>query len=773
MRKDTRKGDRHLSTADRHKPQTFTCNECGNLVTGRRKRGMCERCYDRQRAAAGKGNRHMSKRYDTEHDFSKLHFVAWDGEGYERIPSDPSTHEYVMLVSSAGHVIQHADHSGLSTVECFEGLLAAAKDQDKHTVNVIFAGGYDANMMLGDLPRKLVAQVWDTKRNDRGVNWRISDHLGYHIYYRQRKELRIARYNPQNYCEWLEKDGKRIMGPRIYSAKITLWDVFGFFQAAFVDVLAEWLADDMTAEERAYIAQMKAARHHFTRDNWTEILAYCQREVDLLAKLMVKLHRNLIDADIQIARWDGPGAIASSLLRRHKIKDYRSWGKRVANGAVVEEWDTAPLPVREAARYAYAGGRIEMLKVGHEPIGGREMHHYDIRSAYPAAMAPLPCLKHGSWKHTTRFSPGAFGLWRVRWDISLNDYLMPFFHRDHNGAIRFPFKGEGWYHTPEVAAAVDLSSSHDNSGGVEVREGWVYTPGCGHQPFEFVQALYDQRAVWKAQGNEAQRVLKLGINSLYGKLAQRVGMREVRDKDKKVTEQAPPAYHELLWAGAITSQTRATLYRAGMQRPWSTILIMTDGITSYDRLDLPESDKLGDWEYEPWDGLIMVQAGVYWPHTPPTAKNPDGKWHPHYRGFDKGQLSTDRILEAWRNKERQLEADSTRFITMGGALAGDERWPLWRSWRTITRKLMLYPLNPRTEKRIPIDAPSIMLDCSVLASSLVDTLPCLPASEDYMSAKHKLPWLDELAYANIGTNGDYDGIDPTIYIDEFEETLYE
>ena len=92
--------------------------------------------------------------------------------------------------------------------------------------------------------------------------------------------------------------------------------------------------------------------------------------------------------------------------------------------------------------------------------------------------------------------------------------------------------------------------------------------------------------------------MKLAINSLYGKLAQRVGN---------------PKYANLIHAGLITSFTRSKLNDAISAAPRGHIVMLaTDGIYSVSPIDLPIGEKLGEFENATFNGLFIVQPGLYW-----------------------------------------------------------------------------------------------------------------------------------------------------------------
>jgi hypothetical protein len=96
--------------------------------------------------------------------------------------------------------------------------------------------------------------------------------------------------------------------------------------------------------------------------------------------------------------------------------------------------------------------------------------------------------------------------------------------------------------------------------------------------------------------------LKLVLNSLYGKFAQRCG-------------RGP--HHDVVSAGLITAITRAQLVEALAQDPEAVIMLATDAIFSTRRLSLDLGEGLGQWEEKVWPDLFITQPGVYWSPSKP------------------------------------------------------------------------------------------------------------------------------------------------------------
>jgi hypothetical protein len=245
------------------------------------------------------------------------------------------------------------------------------------------------------------------------------------------------------------------------------------------------------------------------------------------------------------------------------------------------------------------------------------------------------------------------------------------------GRIGFFSEGEGWFHASEVLAARAYQTRF--GGTLEILEGYTLAGGAPARPFAFVADLYATRAEWKRQRRPAEVVLKLSLNSLYGASAQQLGG----------TAERPPPYFEPLWAGAITAQTRARLVLAALGNPDAIAMFATDGLFSTEPLGCYNDGErgLGSWEGEEFTGLAIAQAGVYW------VRQQDGSWYHKSRGFDKAALATpERILDAWRARKGYrgpctITTPSSRFVTLGSALASEDQWGRWRSWVTDDRLL--------------------------------------------------------------------------------------
>lgn len=551
-------------------------------------------------------------------------FIGWDGEGYT---DSSGVHHYMMLVASTGEHILAPEGQSLSTFRCFDLFLRVAETYPRHN-HVIFAGGYDFNMILKNLSRQDCERLHKTGRLFFGP---------YKIEHRHRKSVSIRDRNSNRH--------------------VVIYDCWPFFQTSFVKTLEAWgLTEELDA-----IKEGKGERGRFLYENHEEILAYCRTELRSLVHLMDQFRDGLRTTDILVNRWDGPGAVAGALFQRHSVKSH----KRTMEGPLV--------PVNKAAQRAYFGGRIEGIRFGNYE---GETYYYDINSAYPAGIAQLPSLAGGRWRHSRAKDPepSPCSLYHLKWNVLEYPpqpfYPLPF--RRPDGTISFFPKGRGWFHSPEYELV-------RGTPGVEVLESWLFEPATDEKPFQWVQEMYDLRREWKAAGKGEEKILKLGLNSLYGKMVQQLGWTQDRGL---------PPYHQLEWGGYVTSYTRASLYRAASTEADSIVGFETDGVISTRPLSVDCGTDLGQWGSETYSGVTYVQPGVYWLLA-------DNTWTPKHRGFDPGTLTRDAVLEAWQAGEPLVRALSTRFVGMGLAL--QENWDLWRRWETRPRWLGAWPYNPKRE----------------------------------------------------------------------------
>ncbi len=567
-------------------------------------------------------------------------FVGLDGEGVHV----GGERRYVLLGASTGDVIEDWER-GLPTVACLDFLWGLAqRAAGRGRIFVWFGSSYDINMIMQDATLDQVWELWTT-----GETRVPAGQFEYYVRYIPRKIFTINKRK-------VVGKKRRAMGRAFRS-----YDVLGFSQQSFVKTLVGWGIIQADSSERAFLTGMKAIRSEFSFSERDRIRDYNALECELLAKLAREIDGLHNMAGFPLASWHGAGATADVLLRTFNVKPHlpSTLGNRAR--AVVS---------------AYFGGRIQMLRGG---FVKKPIYNYDINSAYPHALRMLPSMGDGlgEWRWASDFEPDVWGVWHVSWDLP-DAPITPFPFR-YRGHVWYPYRGRGWYWQPEVEAAI----RHNGYGShLRVDGGWVWVPATDERPFAFIEELYVERARLKAARDMREKVLKLGMNSIYGKLAQSA-MRQPGGRTRL------PAWSSFPHAGLTTSITRAALYDAAMDDPENIILFATDGIYSAAPLDLDVGAHLGGWErHGPFELGFFLQPGVY------AVLHPDG-WRYKSRGFLEREIPWQEIMERWP-AFNDWECTVRRFITMGRALQSRAlEWPgTWCQWVETTRVLH-YPAYDR------------------------------------------------------------------------------
>lgn len=536
-------------------------------------------------------------------------FIAIDGEAFV------DSEGYGLLANSLGQTTTDLRQGGLHTVRCFEFLLRTPKP----SIAVVFGLNYDVNNWLRDLPKHTLKALWET-------------HVCYWRDYR---------------IEWVP--GRWLAIKEMGGRYIKVHEVFGFFQSSFVKALEAW-----GIGAPAELARMKAERGTFLTKEIDSVTRYCLSECDLLLELMDQLRAACREANIMPRSWIGAGAIAMALLGRQEMDDHHSYDLDLASEQVVED----------VVLGSYFAGRIELLRQGIF----NKVKTADIRSAYPAAAMSLPSLDCAKLRRRKRYQPPpVHGIWRCRWDLGDSPPLVCPFPVRHKHAIFYPARGSGWYHGVEVQAALELGYP------IEILEGYVLEVRDHSKPFAWIKPVFAERQRLKDEGHAAEKVVKLGLNSVYGKLAQGYGFN------------SRPRWQCYFWAGFITASTRSKVLRA-VSAAHEPIMVATDGVFCR---KLPpnvrEGSQLGHWELGKVNQLFAAQAGVY------QGIMPDREILKS-RGFFAAEVDYDVLREGFESEGAHYvhHYPSKRFMGLGVSLARKD-FSVWRTWRKETRSLLLIP----------------------------------------------------------------------------------
>lgn len=653
-----------MSETEHHIPQGNPCKKCGKTLNKHRvyhvpQGDPCSIC-----------TLPASKHRITDTQKPRVilpKIIGLDGEGVGRNP-----HLYTMMgASDESGTYQRTLESktGLASLDCLNFLIALPRT--KKTKVFTFSFNYDLTMMLRDLDNRSLYLLFRPELRQRAADKAM---LGpYPI------KWKGFSLNLQG-TKFTIKKGKQ---------RLVIWDLFKFFQSKFVNALRDWKVGSPELWER--MSRMKDKRGEFDKESQDDIRAYMLEECACMATLARKLIEAHELAGLKLKTFYGAGSSGGAMLTVMRIRD------KIAV--------THPL-MKDAVASAFFGGRFENSVIGsiREPVW-----NYDISSAYPYHTTFLPCLIHGEWVHskyrgdldTTSFALVSYELGKT----SLADWG-PFPFRDKSASISFPItSGGGWVWRDEYLAG-EQAFSH-----VKFKEAWIYRGNCDCKPFSGIPNYYKHRLLLGKEGPGI--VIKLAVNSVYGKLAQSVGN---------------ALFNSWIWAGMITSGCRAQILdvlRMHVHRK-NLLMIATDGIYTRERLEMPQpkdtdtkdalNDKgkrankpLGGWEekHVP-QGIFVARPGIYFPLNPTEAQLKDIRG----RGVGKGVILNNwqRIIEIWERegvKGIATVANVTRFCgaktslsrsTMGHTRAhsSDGIAPSYGDW--IARKVEM-SFDPMPKRR--------------------------------------------------------------------------
>lgn len=608
-------------------------------LTGARKRAY-QRTWERDRRKPRSGHRHVSP--------AKIgRFVSFDGEGFEGLDG---SHVYALLQDSTGGCIERV--GGLRSSDCLKFIVDVRRQAGGRVCAVSFAFDYDVNNIIKDLPREKLVRLWKE---------------GWVYWGRWRLEWR-----PRKWFQVSELD--RETNHSIKGRSVRIYDIYSFFQSAFVVACEDWLgAND---PDLKIVREGKRKRRNFRPGDLDFMRDYNAAELRLMVRLAGAVKTAFDGAGIPLSQFYGPGAAATAFLTQIEARGFID--------------RLQPPEVESAARHGYFGGRVEVPVYGNIP---GPIYRYDKNSAYPAALAELPNLKAGKWERGRSFRPDLpFSVYHVGWTFPKGRPFYPFPWRSPEGAIYFPPTGRAWIWHPEAAAALEVGGFSRTA--IRILDAWHFIPDDpGERPFACIRETYDLRQRLKSEGNPAQKALKLTLSSLYGKFAQSVSSAGRFGADK--THARKPTFHQIEYAGYVSSACRAEVYRAAMQQPDDVLAFATDGILTRRPLDLPVSTRLGEWTVETFDAATIVQSGVY------RLRKEDGTWVAYGRGYADKQLPWARIDRAWRHGTRKLTVRSRqRFIGLGAVLQSGD-WNLWRRFVPIPRDVQLAAVGKRVDLHLP------------------------------------------------------------------------
>lgn len=616
-----------------------------------------------------------------DHD---VEFIAVDGEGITRyeyvevwddvednvVQKLQKVHHYVLL--SVGDESLHHDGEPLRHDEIFE-FLYAHKLEHPNAAYVGFFLGYDFSQWLKSLPESrgnLLFHPYGIQRRmprnkDLKYPFPVVVDNRWDIDFLGMKRFKLRPHVPRD--QWTERvvthrDGTQSLTTSHPYKWMYINDAGAFFQTSLMVAInpKKWAPGTaiVSDEEMRILQEGKDSRADAEFD--TAMIRYNLLENDVLARLMRTVNQGFVADGIRLRndQWYGPGQAAQAWMRNIGAP----------KGETVRE--AVPVWAIDAARMSYYGGWFETFINGIIP---GIAHSYDINSAYPYAIASLPCLLHGKWTRGEGKPPkqraGSLRLINATF-VGKDLYIGTMPHRDMDGGISRPAHTAGWHwqHEVDAARAAGMISK------VTIEQ-WIDYQPCGcPAPYREIEELYEGR-IRAGKDTPFGKSKKLVYNSAYGKMAQSIGM---------------PKFSNSIYASLITAHCRTMILRAIATHPDKTkavAMVATDGIvflSPHPTLDV-DDEQLGKWGYSQHSNLSILMPGLYWDDDSRKSIRDGGNLKLKSRGVSGKYLAPfiDTFDQQWTELHRLVSEDAA------GGIANPDQAP------TVAIKVEFGVISPR------------------------------------------------------------------------------
>jgi hypothetical protein len=514
------------------------------------------------------------------------HFTGVDGEGIGHWRD----HKYVLLGIGNRQI---EDSQGLQLKDIFT-FLWSTYETEAASVYAGYYLGYDFTQWLKLLPK------------DRA--WYLFTQAGINKRRRTKSGVNPIPF-PVRWQEW-EFD---ILGMKRFKLRpigehswLYVCDAGPFFQTSFLKAIdpSKWTEPVITETEYEMLKTGKERRSTAVLDN--DMRTYNALENDILGRLLVRLSQGFDAMGIRLNRdqWFGPGQVAQEWLKTQEtVPSAAELSKiTITLTASPQSGDSCKTLLPSIAalnlgRMAYYGGWFEIFCHGHIP--GRTWE-YDINNAYTHIARELPCLRHGEWTYATGRSdtPLRGGAIRIAHATvkGTDRHIGAMLHRHPDGRITRPWNTRGYYWQHELDAAIKAGLVDS----ADYLETWTYVPCNCPNPLARLAVLYDYR-LSIGKDTPHGKAAKLAYISVYGKFAQSVGN---------------PKYGNAIYASLITAGCRAMILESiALAGTGHVTMVATDAIFTTKQIDLPLSDKLGEWSVKEHENLCQFKPGIYWDDT--------------------------------------------------------------------------------------------------------------------------------------------------------------
>ena len=447
---------------------------------------------------------------------------------------------------------------------------------------------YDAECILKLLPEEILKQY----------KWRKElrfQYKKYKIHYIDRKKLTISKGNHSVSC----------------------YDIAQYYDKQPLDVASESIGISLDQEYLELKKKRKIFSKFYYSRHKREIRAYCIED----CRLTKDLSEHWIATFEAVFgfypnNWISAGYLAEKVL--------------INNDIPIPLFNELPYPLQELARNSFYGGRFELVKRGY--IG--ECYLYDLNSAYPYALTKLPDITNGRWFESEKIHHKAtLGFFFIEADISDKVKIAPFPFVKKNRTICYP---SGKFRT-YVTLDELLMVKDDSNIEYKIIESWQYIPrkNCSYPFKNFIKQQYYKRLELKQNNNPLEKAIKIVLNSIYGKMAQR-------------TNNVIGNLFNPVIASYITGFTRRQLYDFTKQNRLDkqVVAYATDSVACQKKIVGLDSKRLGKMKLDKHaTDVIYLSNGFY---------KFNGIWKNRGIGFDKERKIEIEHLDTKVRKDGQL-----------------------------------------------------------------------------------------------------------------------
>lgn len=390
----------------------------------------------------------------------------------------------------------------------------------------------------------------------------------------------------------------------------------------------------------------------------------------------------------------------------------------------------AMLPPKKAMDMAlkcYQGGRFEVFKRGYFDDTWR----FDIKSAYPDEIRNLPSTDNGYWKYGNEFDDDSiYGIYKCKLYIPPEKcYVSPAKYQLKNGLLCYPIGEFKTIYLCKDEYKYFVDEQHD----IKIETCAQYFVKDIEYPFLFIEDLYNKRVNMKKVNDPAELIVKIMMNGFYGKLIQLNINKCVTDNYSDVPEVGRllnvdiDTQHKLqytyikyksgllfnpIYANEITARTRVKLMKTIKRKEKHVIAFATDSITTSKPLDLPFSNKLGDWSIEVDNKpQIVIGSGMY--------GELDGS--SKMRGFGRS-MSLYEILNEYRKvKKIPVKINMLNKLKKTNKLSFENFPNKWKDFNKIVSSMKYIDINFDTKRLWNRN----FNDCNDILNNTIDSKPIL------------------------------------------------